>query len=85
MKETEQSLLERNKIAATLGDELTQQVLAGIREQWISTAKSYIPTQNDPSGFGIHRAMGRVDAIDYLIALGKKATQPTEKGKANGK
>lgn len=79
MKTTEETLLERNKIAATLGDTLTQDVLAEIREQWIAVAKSYVPTQNDPSGFGLHRAMGRVDAIDYLIALGKKAVQTENK------
>lgn len=79
MKTTEETLLERNKIAATLGETLTQEVLAEIREQWIAVAKSYVPTQNDPSGFGLHRAMGRVDTIDYLIALGKKAVQTENK------
>ena len=77
--DTPEKLLERNKLAATLGDKLCQEVLTAIREQWISTAKSYIPTQNDPNGFGIHRAMGRVDAIDYLIALGKNAINYNEK------
>lgn len=82
MAETEEILLKRNRIAATLGDKLCLDVLNEIREQWINIAKSYIPTQNDPSGFGIHRAMGRVDAIDYLIALGKKAVkEQNKKGK----
>lgn len=82
MKETEEKLLERNKIAATLGEKLTQEVLDAIREQWIVTAKSYVPTQNDPSGFGLHRAMGRIDAIDYLIALGRKAVKDQNKGQS---
>lgn len=82
MNEKEKQMQEWNKIAATLGDNLTQEVLNRIREDWIGIAKSYIPTQNDLSGFGLHRAMGRVDAIDYLIALGRKAITRKEKGKA---
>lgn len=80
MKEDEKSLLKRNRIAATLGDSLTQEILMEFRDRFYSEMKSYIPTANDQHAFGLHRAMGRVEAVEYLLAAGKKAveTQPTK-------
>ena len=73
MKQTEQQLLNRNKIAATLGQDIVLEILKQYREQFISTLKTIVPTNSDVYGINVHRALGRLDAIDFLISEGERA------------
>lgn len=76
MMETEKHLRERNEIAATLGQDIVIAQLKKIRERFISTMETVVPTANDPYGINVHRQLGRIEAIDYLIAQGEQATKP---------
>lgn len=76
MMESQQHLQERNQIAATLGQEIVLEQLRKFREQFISQMKTMVPTSNDPHGINLHRYLGRVEAIDYLIAKGEDAIKP---------
>ena len=75
MIQTEKSLLKNNRIAATIGQEAVIEILKQYREQFISSLKTIVPTSNDVYGINVHRALGRLDAIDYLISEGIKATK----------
>lgn len=75
MIETEKSLLKKNAIAASLGQELVLDILKQYREQFISQMKTITPTANDVYGINLHRALGRVDAIDFLINEGERAVK----------
>lgn len=75
MKETEEHLLARNQVAASIGQEIVLEQLRKIREQFVSQAKTIVPTNSDPYGINLHRAIGRVDALDYLINLGETSTK----------
>lgn len=81
MMETEKHLLERNQIAASLGQSIVIEQLKKIREQFISQMKTAVPTQNDPNGLNLHRYLGRIEAIDYLIAQGEMASKPNQSNK----
>lgn len=76
MKETEQHLLNRNQIAATLGQDIVLEQLRKYREQFISNLKTCVASSNDPYGINMHRALGRVEALDYLILQGESAIKP---------
>ncbi len=73
MMETEKHLLERNVIAASLGQKIVLDQLKRFREQFISQMKTAVPTQSDPYGINLHRYLGRIEAIDYLIQQGESA------------
>lgn len=75
MKQTEESLLKNNRIAATIGQEEVIAILKQYREQFISTLKTIVPTNSDVYGINVHRALGRLDAIDFLISEGIKSTK----------
>lgn len=81
MIETEEHLRERNMIAASLGQDIVLEQLKKIREQFISQMKTMVPTSNDPHGINLHRYLGRVEAIDYLIAKGEDAIKPSNNKK----
>ena len=76
MKQTEQSLRNRNEIAASIGQEIVIEQLKKFREQFISQMKTAIPTTNDPYGINLHRYLGRIEAIDYLINQAELANKP---------
>jgi hypothetical protein len=38
--------------------------------------KSTIPTANDVNAYNLHRALGRLEAIDFLIAEAERANKP---------
>lgn len=76
MKETEQHLLSRNQIAASIGQEIVLEQLKKYREQFISQMKTATTTSNDPYGINLHRYLGRIEAIDYLINQGEMAIKP---------
>lgn len=75
MIETEKSLLKKNAIAASLGQQLVLDILKQYREQFISQMKTITPTASDVYGINLHRALGRVDAIDFLISEGERAVK----------
>lgn len=82
MKTKEELLNWRNKIAGTLGTKQVQDVL----EEFLTTARAeltgWIITQNDPHAYNMHRMLGRVEMLEYLINQGKAANKATEtKGK----
>lgn len=81
MKETEEMLLKRDKIAATLGDELMQQILAEKRESVISYIKAMAASDNAH----LHYAVGKLAVIDELIYDGKNAKKPNTKDSKNGR
>lgn len=74
MKSNEQSLLQRNRLAAGFTD-LTIEILKEYREQFIGQMKSTIPTANDVSAYNLHRALGRLEAIDFLVAEAERANK----------
>jgi len=75
MKQTENSLRVRNEIAASIGQEIVIEMLTKYREQFISQLKTIVPTSNDILGLNFHRALGRIDALDFLISEGRRATK----------
>ena len=75
MIDTEKKLLERDQIAASIGQDIVIEQLKKYREQFISSLKTIVPTGNDVYGINVHRALGRLDAVDYLISEGIKATK----------
>ena len=76
MIENEQHLRERNEIAASIGQDIVISQLKKFREQFISQMKTAVPTQADPHGINLHRYLGRIEAIDYLITQGERANKP---------
>ena len=76
MINTEEKLLERDRIAASIGQELVIEQLKKYREQFIGQLKASMPTNNDPNAFNMHRYLGRIEAIDFLILEGEKANKP---------
>lgn len=81
MMETEKHLLERNAIAASIGQQIVIDQLKKFREQFISQMKTMVPTQSDPNGINLHRYLGRLEAIDFLIAKGEDATKQQQSNK----
>ena len=79
MKSPEELLNLRNKIAGTLGTKQVQDVL----EEFLATARaellSCVPSDKDPHSYNVHRALGRVEMLQYLINQGKTANKATEK------
>jgi len=76
MIETEEHLRERNMIAASLGQDIVLEQLRKFREQFISQMKIMVVTSNDPNGINLHRYLGRLEAIDFLISKGEDAIKP---------
>ena len=76
MKQTEESLLQRNRLAASIGQDIVIETLKEFREQFVSQMKAIVPTQNDPYCMNLQRALGRVDACDYILALAERAAKP---------
>lgn len=82
MKTQEELLNLRNKIAGTLGTEQVQDVLNEFLEIARNDLKMCAPTEKDPHSYNLHRALGRVEELEYLINQGKAANKATEtKGK----
>lgn len=80
MKSPEEQLVLRNKIAGTLGTKEVQDVLQEFLEIAKKDLLSCVPTTADPHSYNIHRALGRVEEIEFLINQGKLSTKET-KGK----
>ena len=76
MKQTEESLLKRNRVCASIGQDIVIEVLKEFREQFVSQMKTVVPTNADPYGINLHRALGRIEALDYVISQGELAAKP---------
>lgn len=76
MKQTEESMLARNRLAASVGQDIVLEVLKEFREQFVSQMKIVVPSASDPYCMNLQRALGRVDALDYIIALAERAVKP---------
>lgn len=81
MMETQEHLLERNQIAASIGQDIVIEQLKKYRERFIGQLKSAVPTQSDPNGINLHRYLGRIEAIDFLITEGERAIKPNNNTK----
>ena len=81
MKQTEESLLKRNRLCASIGQEIVMEVLKEFREQFVSQMKAITPTNSDPYCLNMQRALGRVEAIDYILALAENANKPQQSNK----
>ena len=76
MIETEKHLIERNMLAASIGQDIVLEQLRKFREQFVSQMKTATPTTNDPHGINLHRYLGRIEALDYIILQGEMAAKP---------
>lgn len=85
MIDKEETFLERNKLAATLGTDECQEVLKQKRDELVAKITKISPSANDPYAFNLHYWTGALQAITNLIELGKNATKPLDKGKTNGR
>lgn len=82
MKSPEEILNWRNKIAGTLGTRQVQEVLQEFLESARAELSGWVITPNDPHAYNMHRILGRIDMLEYLINQGKAANKATEnKGK----
>lgn len=76
MIETEEHLRERNEIAASIGQQIVIDVLKKYRERFVGQMKAAVPTSSDPYGINLHRYLGRIEAIDFLITEAERANKP---------
>ena len=81
MMETEEHLRERNEIAASIGQQIVIDMLKKYRERFVGQMKTAVPTQSDPYGINLHRYLGRIEAVDFLIAEGERAAKPQSNNK----
>ena len=81
MIDTEEKLRERNELAASLGQQIVIDMLKKYRERFISQMKTGTPTQGDPYGINLHRYLGRIDAVDFLISEAERANKPQSNNK----
>lgn len=79
MKSPEEILNWRNKIAGTLGTRQVQEVLQEFLESARAELSGWVITPNDPHAYNMHRILGRIDMLEYLINQGKAANKATEK------
>ena len=79
MKTSEELLTLRNKIAGTLGTQHVQDVL----QEFLTVARAELTSwrisQSDPHAYSMHRILGRIEMLEYLINQGKAANKATEK------
>ena len=76
MIETEEHLRERNEIAASIGQQIVIDILKKYRERFVGQMKAATPNASDPYGINLHRYLGRIEAIDFLITEGERANKP---------
>lgn len=81
MKTPEEILTWRNKIAGTLGTKQVQDVLHEFLDSARAELTGWVITPNDPHAYNVHRILGRIDMLEYLINQGKAANKATEKKK----
>lgn len=79
MIESEEHLRERNEIAASIGQQIVIDVLKKYRERFVGQMKAIVPTSNDVLCLNMQRALGRVEALDFLISEANRAIQGDKK------
>ena len=79
MKSPEEILNRRNKIAGTLGTKEVQEVLQEFLDSARAEMTGWVITPNDPHAYNLHRILGRIDMLEYLINQGKTANKATER------
>lgn len=78
MKTPQEKLNLRNKIAGTLGTKQVQEVLQEFLTDAQAELTGWVITQNDPAAYNMHRLLGRVEMVQFLINQGKMAIKATE-------
>lgn len=81
MKSPEEQLNWRNKIAGTLGTQQVQEVLEEFLSAERAKLTAWTPSEKDPNAFCIHRYVGRIEMLEFLINQGKSVNKPTESKK----
>ena len=76
MKTNQEKLNDRNKLAATLGTNDCQEILQAELARARAEMLAYNIGTNDPHAYNLHRYLGRVEMLEFLIAKGKKAAEP---------
>lgn len=78
MKTPQEKLNWRNKIAGTLGTKQVQEVLEEFLANTRAELTGWVITQNDPHAYNMHRILGRIEMVEFLINQGKAANKATE-------
>jgi hypothetical protein len=76
MKTNQEKLNDRNRLAATIGTNECQEVLQAELSKARAEMLTYNVGTNDPHAYNLHRHLGRIEMLEFLIAKGKRASEP---------
>ena len=79
MKSQEEMLNWRNKIAGTLGTPEVQAVLQEFLTAERAKLIAWTPSDKDPNAYCMHRYVGRIELLEFLINQGKSVTEKESK------
>lgn len=79
MKSQEEMLNWRNKIAGTLGTPEVQAVLQEFLTAERAKLIAWTPSEKDPNAYCMHRYIGRIEMLEFLINQGKSITEKESK------
>lgn len=79
MKSQEEMLNWRNKIAGTLGTPEVQTVLQEFLTAERAKLIAWTPSDKDPNAYCMHRYVGRIEMLEFLINQGKSVTEKESK------
>jgi hypothetical protein len=79
MKSQEEMLSWRNKIAGTLGTPEVQAVLQEFLTAERAKLIAWTPSDKDPNAYCMHRYVGRIEMLEFLINQGKSVTEKESK------
>jgi hypothetical protein len=79
MKSQEEMLNWRNKIAGTLGTPEVQAVLQEFLTAERAKLIAWTPSDKDPNAYCMHRYVGRIEMLEFLINQGKSVTEKESK------
>lgn len=79
MKSQEEMLNWRNKIAGTLGTPEVQAVLQEFLAAERAKLIAWTPSDKDPNAYCMHRYVGRIEMLEFLINQGKSVTEKESK------
>lgn len=79
MKSQEEMLNWRNKIAGTLGTPEVQAVLQEFLTAERAKLIAWTPSEKDPNAYCMHRYVGRIEMLEFLINQGKSVTEKESK------
>lgn len=69
----------RNKIAGTLGTAEVQAVLQEFLTAERAKLIAWTPSDKDPNAYCMHRYVGRIEMLEFLINQGKSVTEKESK------